>query len=84
MSTELQSVRVKTRKDISATEFETLESNIDLTAFAGRGGRNLQLGFFNGVPSKASFSGGSAYVHLTVDEAIELRKRLTQFIEREY
>ena len=86
MSTELQSVRVKSRKYDSKGEFETLETSIDITAFYGGKdrGRCIQLGLFNAVPSEVSFSGGSAYTHLTVDDAIELRKRLTQFIEGEY
>lgn len=84
MATDLPSVNTTTRKDTSRDTFETLETRIDLTAFYGgkERGRCLQLGIWNGVPFPP-FE-GAAHAHLTVDEAIALRKRLTAFIESDY
>lgn len=78
MSTELKEIKTIT-KDYPNGKTVDVESFIYSTVFAGRGGRNLQL-TVTGVDSAVSGS----YIHLTVDDAIELRKRLTQFIEREY
>lgn len=81
MSTELQSVKVKTAKWSDADTSTMVDGEITITAFGGQRGRCIQVSINNGVKYNPLFS---EHVHLTVDEAIELRKRLTQFIEREY
>ena len=84
MAHDFPELKVSTRKDLSLTEFETYDSCINLTAFYGGNdrGRCLQLGIFNGV--NYGSIGSSTIAHLTLEQAIQLRKQLTAFIEADY
>lgn len=82
MSTELKTIKTLTRHDKTPGVFATVETHIGITAFWGgfEKGRCLQMSIA-GI-QRDNFN--TPYLHLTVDEAMALRKELTKFIEKEY